>query len=74
MKRYSDTSGTFVLVATLRASSIVLLSSFSQSMLHWISPAKLHGDFPGNSVILMLQCELGFSSPDMGSRKSSSPL
>ena len=74
MNRYSETSGMFVLVATLRASSIPRIFSLSQSMLHWISPSKLQGYFPGNKVILMLQCELGFNSPLIGSRRSSSPL
>ena len=75
IKRYSETSGTLVFVATLRASSMARPAfSFSQSMLHYISPSKLQGYLPGNSVILMLQCEFGFNSPCIGSRNSSSPL
>ena len=57
MKRYSETSGTLVFVATLRASSTPRAASFSQSILHWISPSKLKATLRGRSKVMMVTRE-----------------
>lgn len=69
--RYSDVSGIAVLVWRLLVSSAF---ESSQSIEQQISPSKLVGYLEEVRVILMLQCELGFRSPDIGSSLRLSPL